>query len=111
MTVGIFPNVSFMSQNRAENSAQSAHSRTGRLRNKSTKGRRRVVTKVQLLFLKMYDSWVAYFTTQSRRNLYRFDGRAQKSWDKFVENRAQRCEYHKLAVFLVGGGGECGLAC
>ena len=22
-----------------------------------------------------------------------------------VVNRAQRCEYHKLAVFLVGGGG------
>ena len=24
----------------------------------------------------------------------------------FVVNRAQRCEFHKLAVFLVGGGGS-----
>ena len=33
----------------------------------------------------MYDSWVAYFRTQSRWNLYRFYGRAQKSWDQFDE--------------------------
>ena len=26
-------------------------------------------------------------------------------------NRAQRCEYYKLAVFLVGGGGKCGPVC
>ena len=29
----------------------------------------------------MYDCWVAYFSIQSRRNLYQFIGRAQKYWD------------------------------
>ena len=52
--------------------------------------RRRVVTKVQWLLLKMCDSWVAYFRTQSRRNLYRFFGRAHKSWDQFDENDSQK---------------------
>ena len=33
----------------------------------------------------MYDSWVAWCRTQSRRNLHRFYGRAQKSWDPFDE--------------------------
>ena len=29
--------------------------------------------------------WVAYFRTQSRQNLHRLYGRAQKSWDQFDE--------------------------
>ena len=38
----------------------------------------------------MYDSWVAYFRTQSRQNLYRFHGRAQESWDQFDEYDSQK---------------------
>ena len=36
------------------------------------------------------DSWVAYFRTQNRRNLYRFYVRAQKSWDQFDECDSQK---------------------
>ena len=39
---------------------------------------------------KMYDSWVAWCRTQSRRNLHRFYGRAQKSWDPFDEWDSQK---------------------
>ena len=38
----------------------------------------------------MHDSWVAYFRTQSCRNLYRFYGRAKKSWDQFDEYDSQK---------------------
>ena len=41
--------------------------------------------KSAVAILKMYDSWVACFRTQSRRNLYRFYGGAQKSWNQFDE--------------------------
>ena len=48
MTIGILPNAnSSLNQNRDVNSPQSAHFRTGRLRNNQTEGRRRVVTKMQ----------------------------------------------------------------
>ena len=49
-----------------------------------------MVTKVQELCCKMYESWVAYFRTQSRQNLHRFYGRAQKSWDQFDEYDSQK---------------------
>ena len=41
----------------------------------------------------MYDSWVVYRRTPSRRNLSRFHGRAQKSWDQTDEYDSQdlRC--------------------
>ena len=45
--------------------------------------------KSAVVFTKMYDSWVAYPSTQSRRNLHRFHGRAQKSWDQFDEYDSQ----------------------
>ena len=44
---GVLPDVSSISLKRDVNSEQSAHFRTGSLRNNPTKGRRRVVTKVQ----------------------------------------------------------------
>ena len=47
VTNGILPTFNSISQKRDVNSAQSAHFRTGRLRNHPTKGRRRVVAKVQ----------------------------------------------------------------
>ena len=39
------------------------------------------------------DSWVVYCRTQSRRNLHRFYGGAQKSWDQFDEfdSHSLRC--------------------
>ena len=47
----------------------------------------------------MHDSWVAHFRTQSRRNLHRFHGRAQKSWDQFDERDSkQRSVARKIQV-------------
>ena len=57
----------FQSLNRVANSAQSAPFLTGRLRNN------------QWQYCKMCDRWVVYCKTQSRQNLHRFFGRAQKS--------------------------------
>ena len=48
----ILPNVNSIKIDRDVSLAQSAHSRTGRLKNKQTKRRKRVMTKVQLLFRK-----------------------------------------------------------
>ena len=49
VSVGILPNVNSTNKNRDVSSAQSARSRTGRLKNNQTKSRKRVMTKVQLL--------------------------------------------------------------
>ena len=56
VSIGILPNVNSIKINRDVNSAQSAHSRTGGLKNNRTKCRKRVVTKVQLLLREVYDS-------------------------------------------------------
>ena len=61
MTTGILPNVNSL----VWIGAQSARFRRERLRNNRMKSRKRVVTKVQWLWWKMYDSWVAYFRTQT----------------------------------------------
>ena len=81
--IGILPNVNSTNLNRVVNSVTSAHLHTGRLKVNPARIRRRMVTKVQWQYWKIHDSWVAYFRTQSRRDLYRFYGRAQKSWDQF----------------------------
>ena len=52
VSVGILPNVNSLKRNRDVSSAQSAHSRTGRLKNNQTKSRKRVMTKMQLLWWK-----------------------------------------------------------
>ena len=75
------------SRNRVVHSAISARSRTGTLRNNQIKSRKRVVTKMHWFFSQMCDSWVVYFKTQSRWNLYRFYGRAPTSWDQFDKLR------------------------
>ena len=46
---------------------------------------------VQWLWWKMCDSWVVYCRTQSR-NLHRFYGRAQMSWDQF---RREKTKVHR----------------
>ena len=79
------PNVNSVKRNRDESSAQSAHSRTGGLKNNQTKSRKRVMTKVQLLLWKVYDSWVVYPRTLSRQILQRFLGRAEKCWNHLDE--------------------------
>ena len=56
MSIGIFPNVNSIKLNRDVSSAQSAHSRTGRLKNNQTKSRKRVMKKEQLQVCKVYDS-------------------------------------------------------
>ena len=49
VSICILPNVISPSLNRDVNSAQSAHSRTGRLKKNQTKAEKKVTTKVQLL--------------------------------------------------------------
>ena len=79
---------------RAVSSAKSARLHTGRLKVNQAKSRKRVVTIVEWLFSKMYDSWVAYFRTQSRRNLYRFYGRAQESLGPIRQVRFTKATQH-----------------
>ena len=50
MTIGILPNVNYVSLNRVVNSAISARLHTGRLKVNPAKSRRRMVTKVQWLY-------------------------------------------------------------
>ena len=84
-SIGILPNVNSLKLNRDVSSAQSAHSRTGRLKNSQTKSPRWVMTKVQLLLWRLYDSWVVYHRTLSRQILQRFLGRAQEYWNQLGE--------------------------
>ena len=49
VSIGILPNVNSVKRIRDVSSAQSTHSRTGRLKNNQTKSRKTVMTKVQLL--------------------------------------------------------------
>ena len=51
--------------------------------------KKRMVTKMQWLYCKIHDSWVAYFNTLSPRNLHRY-GRAQKSCDQLDECNSQK---------------------
>ena len=44
--------------------------------------KKKMVTKVQWLYWKLHDKWVAYFKTWSRRSLHRFCGRAQTYWNQ-----------------------------
>ena len=53
----------------------------------SSKKPKRMVTKVQWPCWKMHDNWVAYFRTQSRRNLYRL---SRKSTNQFDEHDSQK---------------------
>ena len=78
------------SQNRVVHSAISGRFRTKRVRNNQIKSRKRVVTKLQWLYWQMCDSWVVHFKTQRRWNLYRFFGRAHKSWDQFDQYDLQK---------------------
>ena len=91
--IGILPNVNSIKLNRDASSAQSAHSRIGRLKRNQTKCRKRVMTKVKLLLRKVCDSWVVHHRTLSRQNLQRFLGRAQKCWDQFddYDSRGLQC--------------------
>ena len=68
----------------------------GRLRNNLTKGRRRVVNKVQQQKWKTYGSRVVHRRAPSRRNLQRFHRRAQKFWDQVDEHDSQK----EKATFL-----------
>ena len=88
--IGILPNVISVNLNRDVNSVISAPLHTGRLRVNPAKNRKKDGDTVQWLCSKMHDGWVACFTTQSCRNLYRLYGRAQKSWDQFDEYDSQK---------------------
>ena len=70
---------------KSENDAdlcKSALMHTARLMNSLAKGSKRMVTKVQWLWWKLHDNWVAYFKMWSSRSLQRFCGRAQTYWSQ-----------------------------
>ena len=74
---GILQNACSTCQKIDANLGTSALMHTARLINIIAKGIKRMVTKVQWLYWKLYDNWVAYFKMWSRRSLQRFCGRAQ----------------------------------
>ena len=59
---------------------KSALMHTARLMNSPAKGVKRKVTKVQWLYWRLHDNWVASNKIWSRRSLQRFYGRAQTYW-------------------------------
>ena len=63
----------------------SALTRTARLTNSLANSLKGMVTKLQWLYWRIHDNWVAYFKIcfkiWSRRSLQRFFGRAQTYWD------------------------------
>ena len=65
---------------RMQNLGKSALTQTVRLTNSLAKGLKRMVTKVQWLYWRLHDNWVAYFRIWSRRSLHRFCGSAQTYW-------------------------------
>ena len=48
----------------------------------SARSLKRMVTKLQWLYWRIHDKWVAYFKIWSRRSLQRFCGRAQTYWSQ-----------------------------
>ena len=62
---------------RMQISPKSALTHTARFTNSFARSRKRMVTKVQWLYCKFHDNWVAYVKIWSRRSLHRFCGRAQ----------------------------------
>ena len=61
---------------------KSALMRNARLTNSLARSFKRMVTKVQWLYWRKHDNWVAYFRIWSRRSLQRFCGRAQTQWSQ-----------------------------
>ena len=69
-----------------------------------------MVTKVQWLFCKIHDNWIAYFRTPSRPSLHRSYGRAHMSWDQLALCNSQKPHYvtqtykkamvHRLVLFV-----------
>ena len=57
---------------------ESALTCTARLMNSLAKGLKRMLTKVQWLYWKVHDNWVAYVRIWSRRSLHRFCGWAPR---------------------------------
>ena len=60
----------------------SALTHTARLTNSLARSLTRMVTKLQWLYWRIHDNWVAYFRIWSRRSLHRFCGRAQTYWSQ-----------------------------
>ena len=90
MSIGILPNVNSIKLNRDESSAQSAHSRTGKLRNNQTKSRKKGEDKSAVAFVK---SAVANGVSQLRcvsqdtepPDSATNSRKAQKCWNQFDE--------------------------
>ena len=74
------PECWFYKTEKDANLGTSAHAHTARLTNSQGRSRKRMVTKLQRLFWRVHDNWVAYFRIWSRRSLHRCCGRAQTCW-------------------------------
>ena len=83
----LFPKVNSVSPNRVADSAVSARLHTGRLRDNPAKSRRR---KSAVAFFERRTTVGLRISGHSHQNLYRFYGRAQKSWDQPDEYDSQK---------------------
>ena len=90
--IGILRSACSTSQKMDVNSGISALTHTARLTNSPARSLNRMVTKLQWLFWRIHDNWVAYFRIWSRRSLHRFCRRAQTYWSQtYVFNSLKQC--------------------
>ena len=79
---GILRSACSTSQKEDANLGISALMRIARLMNSLAKGLKGIVTKLQWLYWRIHDNWVAYSRIWSRRSLHRFCGRARTYWSQ-----------------------------
>ena len=79
---GIFRSACSTKQKMNANLGISAITHTDRLTNSLARSQKIMVTKLQWLYWRIHDNWVAYFKIWSRRSLQRFCGRAQTYWSQ-----------------------------
>ena len=111
---GILQNACSTSQRMDADVEKSALTHTARLTNSQARSLKRMVTKVQWLYWRIHNNWVAYFKIWSRRSLHRFCGRASTYWsqsDVFnslkpcnvtltVETRIHRLEWFAQVILI-----------
>ena len=79
---GILQNACSTSPKMDADFGKSALMHTARLKRTAQQEVKKMVTKVQWLYWRIHDNWVACFRIWSRRSLHRFCGRAQTYWSQ-----------------------------
>ena len=87
------PECLFTSRRMDADLVKSALMRIARLKNSLARSLERMVTKLQWLYWRIHDNWVAYFKIRSRRSLHRFYGRAQTYGNQSDVFNSQKLSY------------------